>query len=290
MTGIATIPTNLLYWGFLPGKSGHLDEATCRFRFERVLPVSVELVHTTQVPLPGGEVLIIGIEPERLRAHLATREDLSPAVWELVPDRLPGHLANMVSEPPLAQLNLLHGAFEPAPRRKLRLSAIAMMNIGLACAAAIAVIGSEHRVNALRAYADNIRGTSQQLLAATVPAGPGVSIRPELRLTMELRRLEQAARSPSINTVEIPIVLEHLWARWPSTLRVQAETVTATSERLVVRGIVPSLADAEMLARTLAVLDTPAGRYRAAPVQAQLGERGATFLLTWNHLSDGARP
>jgi hypothetical protein len=277
----AVIPAALLYWGLLPASAHRQPGEAARYRFERLLPLPVERLHTASTTCADGALLIVGVESERLREHLGARSDIGPSTWSLVPDQLPGHhAATGITASELARLNLLTGAFEPAQRRRARRLAIGMLQAALALALALGVIGSERRAAALDQRAQALRALSVAALAKVLPAQPASQAHPELALTMELRALGNAARSPAASSVDVAAMLEGLWAVWPANLRLQAETVTATSERIVIRGTVPSLGEAERLATSCAAVAVNGARYRAEPLQAQNGEHGTTVLLT----------
>lgn len=287
------ISAGLLYWGRLAGGTAPGTGEAQDYRFERLLPLPVDHLHLVRTPLPDGGMLLIGIEPERLRTHLAQRQDVTPATWELIPDHLPEHLAPAVPEAQrdqvLVHLNLLHGAFEPQPRRSLRLRMTAVFAGGLILAALLVVIGIERRAALLQQHALSVSNQTRTVMAGIIPPQAGER-HPELRLTMELRRLEQAAAGTATNGVDAVAALSALWRVWPKDLRVQIEALGAMQDRLVIRGALPSLADAERLAQACRTLD-PSLRLRAQPLQAQTSERGATFLLTLVQLdANGGRP
>lgn len=281
-SGGARIPAQALYWGRLPAGSARTTRETQDYRFERVLPLPVERLHTARATLPDGGMLVVGIETERFRAHLAGRTDVTPATWELIPDRLPDHLAATVDQSiaaaTLGSLNLLHGAFEPQPRRTLRLRIAYILNAALVLVALLAVIGIERRAARLAGQTQAVSSQTRALVATVVPPQAG-DRHPELRLTMELRRLEQAISGSGGDALDPILTLTALWRSWPTDLRAQIEAVGALQDRLVIRGNVPSLADAERVAQACRTLEGPL-RLRAQPMQAQASERGASFLLT----------
>ncbi len=288
-TAVATIPADLLYWGHLPPQSAGAAEAI-RYRFERFLPLPVESLHVATATLSDRSCVLVGIEPERLRAYLATRSDMSPQTWELVPTTIPPHLSHLPDVMRAAgTLNLLHGEFEPAPRRRVRRVTAVIAQVTMVLIAICVVIGVERRHQAAGAYVVAQRQATTTALAAVVPSTSG-GIKPEMRLTMEVRRLEQAARDPAANTNDVAQALQALWRAWPRDLRVQVDTVGANADRVVIRGRVAGLAEAERMATACAALTVPGQRYRVEPLQAQQDERGATFLLTVARVADGARP
>jgi hypothetical protein len=281
----------MVYWGRLPAEPRRLNAQALCFRFERLLPVPVESVHCVSTTLPGGETLFIGIEPERLQAYCAAQTGMGPGTWTLVPDQLPDHYtAGGITPDAVTRLNLLQGSFEPAPRRKLRRLTAAVMHCGFALAVILAVIGIERRADALRTHTAAVQSAERILLVEAFPGPALPSAHPELRLTAELRTCEQAAKSPAATATDVAAVLQQVWQSWPTALRLQADTVSASADRIVVRGTAATLADAEKLARACATVATPSASYRAEPLQAQSSDRGATFLLTMVRQTTAVHP
>lgn len=275
------IDARLLYWTRLPPEAGRLDRQQLTYRFERVLPVPVESLHVVAAPLRDGGSLLIGIEPDRLRAHLAQRQDVSGDTWALVPDQVPGHLAADDAAAALPGLNLLQDDFEPARRRQTRRTRDLATGIGLALVLVLALVGIERRVAVDGRAVAALDRSGRELLTAAL--GPSSGTVPNAALlTQELRRLEQAARSPTATPVDAAGILEHLWKAWPAEVRAQVETVSLSADRLVVRGSVPALADAELIAKASPVITVGGAVFLAAPLQAEQSPHGAVFLITWN--------
>jgi hypothetical protein len=268
----ATIDAQQLYWVRLPADADRLDAQQQHYRFERVLPVPVESLHVVSTRLRDGGWLLVGIEPEHLRSLLAGRQDVSAITWELLPDRIPDHLAVAEAPVALAGLNLLQKEFEPARRQRVRQA-----------------VGIERRVAAQGAAAEAARRKGQELLSQALGQSGGRLPNAAL-LTQELRRLELAARGPSATPLDTAGILQRLWAAWPADIRTQVETVSLAPDRLVVRGSVPTLADAERVAKACPTISTGAAVFRAAPLQAEQTVRGAVFLITWHAQAGAAKP
>jgi hypothetical protein len=281
MSGCATIAATDLYWSRLPPQPRQLDARQRMFRFEHTLPVPVDSLHVIGVPLGDGGALMIGIDPERLRAILAQRPDIDAGTWALLPDRIPAHCADATTAAALPQLNLLQGPFEPAPRRLARRKRDLAVGLGLAVAVLLILIGIERRVLANESLLATLDQQRQEQLAELLgPSADGLPA--SARLTQELRRLEQAARSPATTTVDATRILDQLWASWPTSVRAQVETVSLTAERLLLRGLVPSLADAQAIAKACPRITVDGRTLIAAPLQAEQTAQGATFLLSWS--------
>jgi hypothetical protein len=276
-----TIPAQLLYWGRLSPTDTTAKLAKQNFHFEKVLPISADLLHISRVKLLDGSSVLVGIEPERFRSYLSNRGDISPSTWELLPDKFPDYVVIEGSDPRdyLGQLNLLHGEFEPEPRRKLRLRNAWAVNLGLIFAMGCLLWGVDRRAQKLEEHAIALNQQTEKIINSILPL-QSKDRHPELRLTMELRRLEQAASGSGADDQDILAVLTGLWRVWPKELRTQIEVMSAMQDRLVIRGEVASLAEAELITQACRNLDATL-RLRLQPLQAQNSEKGASFLLTF---------
>lgn len=284
-----SIDAALLYWTRLKPEAGNLDEQQQDYRFERVLPVPVESLHVVRAALADGGALLVGIEAERLRAHLAQRQDITGDTWALLPDRIPEHIAGADAAGVLAELNLLQGPFEPARRRQVRRLRDLAIGLGLALTLALALAGIERRVAAQDAATDALRRKGQERIAQVLGrTSPGRMPNAAL-LTQELRRLEQAARSTATAPLDAAGLLQQLWAAWPADVRCQVETVSLAPDRLVVRGTVPTLVDAERIAKAGPTLASGDATFLAAPLQAEQTANGAVFLITWSMQAAGQK-
>jgi len=292
INAVATIPAALLYWHHVPQAtigSGN-DSDALAFRFERVLPMPVEQLHVTASHLPDGSALVIGIEPAALRMYLGSRPDITPATWELIPDQLPPHLFTIPgAQSALAKLNVLHGSFEPAPRLRLRQITAWCLHLGCSVIVFCVLYGVERRVEQARLVGVEQRLLNLRAIEAVVPPQQSGHARPDTLLTMELRRLEQAAQDPAGQFSDMAQVLQSLWLRWPPHIRVQVDLLSANAERIVIRGQVPTLQDVESLARACQKVGDPPQTYRMEPLQAQQNPQATSFLLTLVHELDNQR-
>jgi hypothetical protein len=275
-----TIPAERLYWARLPGGDGGATPQARRFRFERVVPVPVEGLQVVEQRLDDGTWLLVGAAHEELARWLATASGAGEAPLRLVPDRIPAHLGPVTVE--AAGLNLLVGAFTPpAVQRELKRLRWTVA-AAVATVMALLAIGTLHRGLRLMGDSDRLALRRTRLLAEAVHDLPGPAL-PEARLTMALRRLEQQAHDEGggASRPEAWEVLEAVLAVWPESIPVQIETLTATSERCVIRGTVAGLADADRLAKALTGGSATAlGTLRADPLQVQQDGSRSVFVLT----------
>ena len=262
---LAEFPAELLYWGFLPAGAG--DAQAARYRVERFLPVDIDQLHGTWRRLPGGERIFIGIEPERLRAHLATRDDISPRTWGLVPDRIPDHLPAACAAA-RTTLDLLHGAFEPAPRRRLRRVLAATCLAAVLLVALLTLVGIERQRQRRLDLAAALDAATRRRIELAVPGDGGQPA--AQRLLLELRRLEASAALSTQASDDAARTLEALLAALPADLRIQVESLIVAPDRIIIRARTADLVAAEKLHRALARV--PGVPYRSEPLQAQQAE------------------
>lgn len=262
----ATIPAELFYWAHIPDP-GSFHRGRLISQAERLVPVDVDTLHQCWARLPAGAGwLMIGIEPHRLRQHLAGRSDISPRIWALVPSGIPAHLPGD-SERVRGRLNCLWGPFEPAPRRRLRLTCGATAAVGGLLVIVALLVGMEcHRHSWLQIAAAVTTRTTQRL-QDMVPGDPGLPA--DQRLVMELRRLEASAGLGKADDIDVPGVLQTLINGLPRDLRVQTEALSVTSDRISWRARVVDLASAERLQQACA--SVAVSGFRPQPLQAQQG-------------------
>lgn len=275
MTG-ATIPAQELYWGLVAPMPGR--RMSVPFRWERVLPLPVERLHHVATPLPDGRVVVVGIEPERFQAYLAGRSDLGSQHWTLVPDGLPTPLREEPAVPAdlCQRLNLLVGPFEPAVRRTWRQRRTWIIHGACALILLFVVVGVERRARAAAHAAEALRIQTRRAVVAAVQAPPQ-DLHPELRLLAESRRLEQAAGAGRSTAPAVIPVVDQLWRSWPRDLRIQVLALTATGERIVIRGRAPGMAEADRLRAALA--GAPPAGWRCEPLQVQQQDAQAAFVI-----------
>ena len=276
-----TIPAARCYWGVLPADSKRLDASARRYRFEAVLPVPVESLHTADLDLPDGRVLMVGIERAELAALIGAA---STPPLSAHPHALPPTLGDGIALSPeqLASLELLHGEFEPAPSRQRRRRVTLVLVAAPLVAAMIIIIGALTEAAAHRSAEAQAREQANKLADAAVPLPPGAQwLPPTLRLEQELRRARQAANGAGPEADLVP-VLDALWQVWPDDVRIQIDTIGLDAGRLVLRGRVPDAESAQQLAASLSQLPVPTGPWRAQPMNVpKVGSDAVSVLLAF---------
>lgn len=270
------IPAALLYWGVAPVSvvTGPAVSHVERYALERWLPVDTDHLHMVAAQAVTGERVMIGIEPERLRRWLAEQPVSWPQIWDLVPDRLPPGVPALVAT---ARWSLLVGEFEPAARRSAR----TQIRWGLISAALViallAVIGTERTVAWANREARRISDETAARIVEAFPPGPGDASTPSERLLMAVR--QSAANRAGASRGTAPRLLQKLLAALPAQIRLQAEVLSVTEERVNFRVRVPDLAAAEAVHQAWQAL-APEVHMRAEAMQAQSQDGVATAVIT----------
>ncbi len=291
------IPSDQIYWCRLATGAAKRAITAQLYRFERMLPVPIEELQWTHARVSGEESLFIAIEPQRLRQFLAGAAT-SGEPWKLIPERLPEHLRSDLEadggEQLLTRLNLLHGRFEPAQRRRLRRILWLAVHAGLGLLVMALLVGAERRASWHRRASLDAGARSRALIAQVFAQQGGTGNRPELaepRLIMEVRRLEQALDATRAAAgVDVIALLQDLWRRWPKDLLIQVDGLSIGPERIALNAKVPSLADAERLSSACAEIAAPGVRFRADPLQAQMSDGQATVALSWMRMPAAGAP
>ena len=262
------LPPEKFYWALLdastlPNRSGKARQLG--YLFETALPIPIEKVHARYAKLPGvgkglrDRWLACGMQIENLHGEL---EIAGPTVRTLNPSGLPGILDYKIDPD---SLNLLTGNFEPKSVRALRRRWMMLVAVAIPICAAMLVFGFERRrlhyqdgLTQLQTARSSIYTT---VLGASVPnesASGGSGAQPlELRLTAEMRQLQQTRQAPSSVTAPIDVseILAQLLEKWPADLIVQTESVLITPTAMTIRGSMQSTGDVQELANALVKLE-----------------------------------
>ncbi len=251
-------PAEGFYWAVLDGSVLSSAGRTGRTRlsqrlgylFESVLPgLAIEEIHAVYRPLPaagsGLRYLACGVP----RAVL--EQKVPPQAVTLTPDSLPSFVDDEIDP---ADFNLLTGLFLPKAARSLQRRWLMLVALVLIACASLIVLGIERRVHAAQDQLASI-GTAkarvlEQVIGPTAVGSGQSSQPPELRLTAELRRLEQT-RSADVGVSEVvdgSVVLNNLLVLWPNDLHAQTESLSITPGSIDIRARVPTMADAQRMA------------------------------------------
>lgn len=246
-------PPERFYWAILDasvlspsGAKGWIRSSQrLGYLFESALPgIAIEEIHAVYRPLPGGpRYLACGLP------RTVLERDVPPEAVTLTPTSLPSFVGEEIDP---NDSNLLTGSFLPKAVRRLHRRWLVAASVSLMACAALIVVGLERRVHAAEAEAVNIAQASTRLFeralgpAGTRSDGSGQPL--ALRLTAELRRLEQTRNSDVPELVDCSAVLGDVLAHWPNDVRVQTESASITPTSITIRAGVPTMADAQRLA------------------------------------------
>lgn len=244
------LPPEAFYWGVLDTSS--LPARAARrpdrlgYLFESVLPVHIERVHATFLPIGGDRVLACGMDEDRLR------ELAAPGVLTLGPSTLPGFL----EEPIDAQsITLLTGEFEPSEIRRARGRVVKLCAAAVLVCSLLVLAGQVRRAasqNRLAtAYADATASVYDRVLPPSTGRSPALPA--AARLTAELRSLDRTRgdRPAESGPREVGPTLASLLASWPADLHVTTEALSVSDTAINITARLPDSAAAERFEREL---------------------------------------
>lgn len=259
------------------------------YLFERSLPgLAIDDVHARYQPMNGGQqytYLACGLLKSTLE------RDIDPQTISLTPETLP--IFAEVSDPRIEPdtFNLLTEAYEPLAIQRSRRRWVTVIAVFMFICAGLGAGGLARRSAALAATTASIDHQAATLIEDTLGSATGSAARipSSLRLTGELRRLEQtrtpAPGSPetsntygSASTVDdVTGTLTAVLQRWPGDLHVQAESLSLTSSSITIRAQVPSMTDAQRFADAL--IGIPGWRLTQPRSDARRGHVDVTLRL-----------
>ncbi len=295
---------NRFYWAVIdasslvdtPGAGGIRNRRAQQlgYLFERSLPgLAIDDVHARYQPMNSGEqhtYLACGLLKTTLE------RDVDPQAISLAPEAIPQFISssNGTIAPRIDpdKFNLLTEAFEPLAIQRSRRRWITVIAIFMLICAGLGAGGLARRAVAIDTSTVFIDNQAKTLIADTLgPAtGSAARIPASLRLTAELRRLEQT-RAPAPGTPGspgapgtsgtrqapevLPGTLTAILQRWPGDLHVQAESLSLTSSSITIRAQVPTMADAQRFADAL--IDIPGWSLTQPRSEARRGHVDVTL-------------
>jgi hypothetical protein len=216
------------------------------YLFENVVPgVPIEDVHSVYRRLKGrqGRFVACGVP-------FTVLEGVDPDAVTLRPRSLPSFIQEDLDP---ARLNVLTGPYLPGAVRRLRRRWLAHIGVMLVVCVGALLVGAERRVGAVGKQHDDVIAARTLVLEQVL--GPqtrttGSSQPPELRLTAELRRLEQT-RNPDVAIAQLAngsSILNELLSRWPGDVHARTESIVVAPASITVRATVDTMADAQRFA------------------------------------------
>ncbi|MEK6701643.1 MAG: hypothetical protein AABZ53_05225 [Planctomycetota bacterium] len=223
-----------------------LDEA-----FASHLPMELGQVAAAYTLLPDGTVLACALPDTALE-----EPELADAVT-LAPATLPQWL-DQSADP--EQLNVLIRSHEPDVVTVARRRRSAVLTGAVALLAAAVWIGLERRADASRVDRMEAESAISRLTtsadAVAIGLTPSANLRPDsfaFVIDRELAKLRATRnKQASLGLSDAVDPLASLLARWPSGVKTQVQSLSATPGLLSVSVLVPELADAERLSAALA--------------------------------------
>jgi len=254
------------------------------FLFERVLPVPIEQVQCAYVRLADGTVAACAAPIEALDAALASEE--LAAATTLCPAEVPEFIrsaAESAGSPSVGptRFNLLTGRFLPRSVRRWRRQcrgALAVGGLGVVASLLLGVWLRDRSIGA--AIAEVERRRWALIDDAISPLGPDQGLPPDLRLTAELRRLEQtrgsgAAESVTTVATDVSALLAEVLSAWPKATRATVDAVSVTQDSIDLRGTAPDAVGAAAAATAMRSLPG----WRVPQPQVRAGREGVTFTV-----------
>ena len=277
------LPSESFYWAVLdtsalPARTPRhpaRHPARLGYLFEAVLPVPIERVQASYLPMPGRRVLACGMDTDQL-AELATPGVLTPSVLTrgvltLGPASVPAFLGEA---PDPAHINLLHTHFEPAEIRRARRRFVGVCAAAVLACAALILTGQLRRASLHNLHARASTDATASLYAQVLPPSTS-TLPPAARLTAELRSLDRthgthpAERGPR----EVAPTLAALLASWPSDLQVTTESLSVSDTSITLTARLPDTAAAERFEREL----RPPDGWRLAQPEVRAERDGVLF-------------
>lgn len=286
-------PPGRFFWAIVdPSRLGSAGRRASReqlgFLFERALPVPIEEVQCAFAALPDGRVVACGVRKRELDAAVASGE-LAHAV-ACGPSTIPEFIDTAIGAPlDTARLNVLHGAYEPRELGRWRRIARSGIAVGVALSLVALGIGFWQRDASARAAVDAIAARRDALIETALPAtGEFAALPPQLRLTAELRRLEQTRGSPGSAAdaamIDASSSLAEVLRLWPKGGRATLDGITVTTDTIDVRGAAGDATEAERVAVALRGL----AEWRVPQPQFRTTKDGVSFTLRLERVAGGA--
>ena len=265
------------YWAILHEacrpRPSRRDRLRLDFAFEGELPMPIEEVLTTYVPLDAQRTLACAVD----RAQAESALDAGALV--LRPGNLPGFVRQATPdiERFMASMNFLDGHAAPKQVRRSRTRVFAEIAVIACLVTGVMLYGMEKRI----AHASK-RAQDQNLerRAAIEDALPSVAVPDELTLLSRLRQLERSRAPGALPTGleagrDITPALAHAMQHWPSDLHARTRRLSASMGQLQLQAEIDAIEDSEQLAQALARSD----QWNAGVPRVESQGRGG-FLAT----------
>lgn len=265
------------YWAILhepcPSRPSRRDRQRLDFAFEGELPMPVEQVLTTYARIDDHRTLACAVDRTQAdaaldRGALVLRPGEPP---EFVRAAAPDAHARCMT------MNFLTGDAAAKPVRRSRLRVRAELAAVLCIGTVLLLWGMQRRIDQSRIQ---IAQLSAQRQAEIDRAIPSASVRDELTLLSELRKLDRS-RAPGampagfeIGQDVTPALAEAL-RLWPADLHARTHRIVASAGQLQFQTTIDAIEESELLAQALAQSD----RWNAGVPRVEAQGRGG-FIAT----------
>jgi len=275
MSDVGTIPAESCYWVRLPPRARGWTHERVLAGIEPWIPSDTDSLDVCWAVGTDGQLLVLAVEPVVLSALLANQ----PALWMLLPDRIPDHVQVAGVAP--SDLNLLHGRRAPVMQqrgeRALLWASVAVSVV----VAAVVLVGAIHRHGLISVHRTAAAETAAAALTAIIPpALGGNDPDPLLRLDQATRMAAGLRRSVDGVDNGGASVFAALLAAWPADLRTQVASLAIDGNRCTVSGTAASVADAQALATALSGAIAGCPGWRMLPLQASANTGSVSFTCT----------
>lgn len=252
------LPWQRFYWAILdtsdaPQSARSLNSSAARAmlddRFQSELPLPVDQVAAAYEIAELGSVIACGLEIEVLRREL----EAHPALLTLAPDGLPPQLRDRFTDFQSDRLNLLVAAHEPAPIRRLRASGRRTVLALVAASLVLITLGVLRRASIDREQSIQLQESLGNAVADVSGSRRDLdislqSLRHERDRLISTRTMQASRGLPTDASRTLATVL----AAWPTDLEVRAQSLSSTSQGVIIAAEVNDQSGAEMLSRALA--------------------------------------
>ena len=275
MDSNGTIAPEQLYWYVEPDCTGSAQAG--RYAFEAVLPLSVDAIHVVFTEHKGQRVWI-GVEPSTMEAISSAH----PQWQTCIPSGLPSFLQHQGLDPDCcAQLNVLQGAWLPAPIRELERSFVSSVAAVLVALLLLWAIAVEWKQRPYRQEIAWYQQATRDLLQQHVPVTVETQGLPAAaRLEISLRQMEQARsyQGFAAQNHAMPAALASLWALWPDQ-RIQLDAFIFDQDQCTLRGRAPDPAVVQLLVEAVADWSGLDGTWQQLPPSVTNGDGYAEFFI-----------
>ena len=265
------------YWAILhepcPSRLGRRDRQRLDFAFEGELPMPIEQVLTTYACIDDQRTLACAVD------RRDADEVLDQGALVLRPREPPEFVGAAVPDAFALSgaINFLTGGAAAKPIRRSRTRVRAELAALLCIGTVLLLWGMQRRIDQSRIQVGELSAQRQAEIDRAIPSA---SVRDELTLLSELRRLERS-RAPGAMPAgfevgqDVTPALAEALQLWPPTLYARTQRLVASAGQLQFQAEVDAIEESELLAQALAQSE----RWNAGVPRVEAQGRGG-FIAT----------